>query len=473
MLELTDKPVLVAGPLDDWSRGVCDLLGRNAARITLLVTVETGDQQTEARPFRSFGVEVLPPGSPLPETDYALAVVNPDVPMNSPLVRSLSTRRIPVIGDLELGFHQFKCLSIAIAGTNGKGTTARLVEQMLLNNHRQTFSIGCGPWPMAEVADRSRELDFLVLQAGAFQLERTHRFGPAVAVLLNLPAEHPDRYPDHADYLRANAGLFRNQQPFDWAIVQTETLARLKELNLAPSSKIVTFSAHDQQSDIYLDRGLIISRLANWSGPLLDMDQCRLRGLHNAENLMAALAVGHALRLPLEAMVGTLKTQPPAPHCFEFVAEINGVQYINDAKAANPDALRNALLSCRPGPAGVPNVWLIAGGRDEGLDFHAISPQISRHVKGAFLLGPAGEKIRSAWGLFTPCTLSNSLLEAVTEAAKNTVAGDVVLLSPACSNFNQVQNYKQSGERFYEIVKSISRGGPSANPNRHGKMVLI
>jgi UDP-N-acetylmuramoylalanine--D-glutamate ligase len=294
-----------------------------------------------------------------------------------------------------------------------------------------------------------------------------------VAVLLNLSPDSRDRYPGHADYIRANLGLFRNQQPFDWAIVQTEALARMKELGFRPSSKIVTFSAHDKESDIYLDRGLIISRLANWSGLLLDMDQGHLRGPHNAENLMAALAVGHALRLPLETMVDILKVQSPDPRHCELVAEIDGVQFINDAEAANPEAVGNSLFAARPGPAGAPNVWLIAGGRDRGLDFRAITPQISRRVKGAFLVGEAREKIRSAWGRFTPCTLSNSLLEAVTEAAKNATAGDVILLSPACSNFNQVQNYQQSGERFYEMVKSISRGRQCRNPNRHGKMAVI
>jgi UDP-N-acetylmuramoylalanine--D-glutamate ligase len=173
---------------------------------------------------------------------------------------------------------------------------------------------------------------------------------------------------------------------------------------------------------------------------------------------MAALAVGHALRLPLETMVETLKTQPPAAHRFEIVAETKGVQFINDSKAMNVDALRNALLAARTGEGGRANIFLIAGGKDKGLDFHEVSPLISRRVKGAFLIGEAREKIRSSWSLFTPCTLADSLLEAVTEAAKNATPGDVILLSPACSSFDQFQNYQQRGEKFYAAVKSISRG---------------
>ena len=185
---------------------------------------------------------------------------------------------------------------------------------------------------------------------------------------------------------------------------------------------------------------------------------------------MAALAVGRALRLSLEEVLPVLKAQPHGPHRFELVDEIGGVQFINDSKATNPDALQNALLAARAGQAGQPNVWLIAGGRDKGADFHSVSPVLSKRVKGAFLIGEAREKIRSAWSLFTPCTLTDSLLEALTEAAKNAVAGDVVLLSPACSSFDQFQNYQQRGERFCQLVKSISWGGPPANPNISGRI---
>src|SRR5262249_5134170 len=161
-----------------------------------------------------------------------------------------------------------------------------------------------------------------------------------------------------------------------------------------------------------LDRGLIISRIPNWLGPLLDTDHCQLRGPHNAENLMAALAVGHALRLPLERIADPMKTFTAGAHRFELVAEINGVQFINDSKAANLDALQKALMAARQGPSGEANVWLIAGGSDKDLEFHDLGPLLSKRVKRAFLLGKAREQIRAAWSLFTPCTTAHSLLEA-------------------------------------------------------------
>jgi len=278
-----------------------------------------------------------------------------------------------------------------------------------------------------------------------------------------------DRYASAADYVRAAARVFQNQQPFDWAIVQSEALAKLRELELPVPGKVITFSARDSKADLYLDRGLLISRLPNWSGPLLDMDHCRLKGPHNAENLMAALAIGHVLRLPLDSMVECLKTQEAGPHRFEVVGEWNGVQYINDSKATNVDALHKALLATRPGEAGGANLWLIAGGKDKGLEFHDIGPLLSKRVKHAFLIGEAAEKIRAAWSLFTPCTVSDSLLEAVIEAARRAVSGDVVLLSPACSSFDQFRDYQERGESFCKIVKSIGRGPLSQDPNINDK----
>lgn len=463
MIELKDKSILVLG-LDSRGAAACELLRRCGAIVRAADGSDSKELRATACRLRSGGIQAELGAGELPKGDFALAVVSTSVLANAPPVETLRQRGVPVIGELELGFQQLKCLAIAIAGTNGKGTTAEMIERMLVHNDRRIILCGHAASPVCSVADQTRELDYLLLQVSAFQLETTQFFRPAVAVLLNLAPDHLDRYAGHADYVRASARLFGNQQPFDWAIIQTEALAQLQTLGGPPRSKVITFSAHDQNADLYLDRGLIISRLANWPGPLLDTDLCGLRGPHNAENLMAALAVGHALRLPLEAMVDTLKAERPAPHRFQLVAESRGVQFVNDSKATNVDALRNALLAARPGEGGEPNVLLIAGGKDKGSDFHGVGPLISRRVKSAFLIGESREKIRAAWSLFTPCTLSDSLLEAVTEAAKSATAGDVVLLSPACSSFDQFQDYQQRGERFCQAVNQLVGVGPGQTP---------
>jgi UDP-N-acetylmuramoylalanine--D-glutamate ligase len=472
MYELANKDVLVIG-LGGRGRAACELLHRSGAKVMAVDVADTQELRDGTAYLRDLGIEVnlgavVPPGR-----NFTLAVLSPAVSINEGLVQATIKSKVPLIGELELGFQQVKCLSIAIAGTNGKGTTAELIERILVNNDRKTILSGHRARPICSVVEQTRELDFLILKVNSFQLETTQFFRPAVAVLMNLAPDHLDRYATADDYVRANAQLFRNQQAFDWAIVQSEARARLGALKLPVPAKTITFSAQDPAADLHLDRGLLISRLPNWSGPLLDIDHCQIRGPHNIENVMAAMAVGHVLRLPLDRMVEPVKKFSAGPHRFEVVAEINGVQFINDSKATNVDALHKALMAARPGRAGAPNIWLIAGGQDRGLEFHDLGPLLSKRVKHAFILGEATEKIHSAWGLFTPCTVGSSLLEAVAEAAKNAASGDVVLLSPACSSFDQYRNYQQRGEIFCQAVKSIGRGATGGNPNMAGKIATL
>jgi UDP-N-acetylmuramoylalanine--D-glutamate ligase len=462
MIPLENKRVLVLG-LGASGLAAIDLLRHHGATVWALDSAETELLQGEADRLRATGVQVqLGVASP-PSERVDLTVVSPGVPWTNPVLKQLVDRNVPIISELELGYQHSRCLNISITGTNGKTTTTELVERMLKQNQIRTMAAGNIGLPLCSITELTKDLDFLTLEVSSFQLEGTQVFRPAIAVLLNITPDHLDRYAAMADYVRAKARLFMNQQAFDWAIVQSEALAQLRSLNVQIPSKIITFSAVDDRADICLDRGLLISRMAEWSGPLLDMDHCLLRGPHNAENLMAALAVGRVLRIPLEAMVESLKTYMPPAHRCELVAEINGVKFINDSKATNVDALHKALLSIPSRSGGEANIWLIAGGKDKGFEYHEVGPLLSQRAKGAFLLGETREKLRAAWGLFTPCRLVDSLLEAITEAARNAVPGDVVLLSPACSSFDQFRNYQHRGDVFRQAVKeleSMAPGGP-------------
>ena len=451
---LENKRVLVIG-LGSSGRAACRLLQSRGARVTALDNLDDEGLRREEAALRSLGVSVHLDPKTLPEGAFDFAVVSPGVPETNVLLREVRARKIPVIGELELGYQQSLCLNISITGTNGKTTTTELVERMLKHVHRRTIAAGNIGLPLCAVADQTKELDFLTLEVSSFQLETIQYFRPSIAVLLNITPDHLDRYASMTEYIRAKARIFENQQPFDWAIVQSEALAQMRSHNLEIPSKIITFSASNRRADIFFDRGLLVSRLAEWPGPLMNMEHGRLRGPHNAENLMAALAVGRVLRLPFEEMVEALKTYQPAPHRCELVKEINGVKFINDSKATNLDALHRALLSIPTGTGGQPNVWLIAGGKDKGFEYHDIGPLLSERVKGSFLIGETREKIRAAWSLFTPCSLMDSLLEAVAEAAREAVPGDYVLLSPACSSFDQFRNYQHRGEVFRQAVARL------------------
>ena len=476
MQELADKRVLVIG-LGSSGRAAGDLLRRRGARVLAIDSADTPRLRHESEALRASGVEVRLGVKESPTDILDLVVLSPGVPTQSALVQGLVRRGLPLIGEFELGYQQSLCLNIAITGTNGKTTTTELVERMLKHAQRRTIAAGNIGLPLCAVADQTKDLDFLTLEISSFQLETIQFFRPAVAVLLNITPDHLDRYSTMAEYVRAKARLFRNQQAFDWAVVQSEALAQMRSLHLEIPSKVITFSANNRRADIHFDRGLLVSRLSDWTGPLLDMDKCRLRGPHNAENLMAALAVGHVLRIPLEEMAEALKSCGPAPHRCELVAEINGVKFINDSKATNLDAVQKALLAMPAAKAGEPNVLLIAGGRDKGFEFHDIGPLLSQRVKRAFLLGETREKIRAAWSLFTPCTVVSSLLEAIEQSAANAVPGDVVLLSPACSSFDMFQNYQHRGEVFRQgigqLAQSTGRGAGGGNPSAGGHAARV
>ncbi len=261
---------------------------------------------------------------------------------------SLRARGVPVWGELELGWQFTKCPAIAITGTNGKTTTTELVASLLGQAQRRTVAAGNIGTPLCAVTAQSRALDAVTLEVSSFQLETIADFRPAIGVLLNLAPDHLDRHGSMENYIRAKARLFENQKPFDHAIVQLEALRELEKLNLVPSSKLITFSATDAEADLYLDRSLLVSRLPDWAGPLLDLDECSLDGLHNAENLLATLAVGRCLKISVAEMKAALSASRAGPHRCEFVTEIEGVRFVNDSKATNVHALCSAS-ACNAG----------------------------------------------------------------------------------------------------------------------------
>ncbi|MCL5096164.1 MAG: UDP-N-acetylmuramoyl-L-alanine--D-glutamate ligase [Candidatus Omnitrophica bacterium] len=456
MKALENQSVLVIG-LGVSGRAACRLLRRHGAVVTAVDRADSEVLRDEARLLRTEGVEVRLGAGDLPERAFQLAVLSPGVPSRVDWVQEMTRRGVPVVGELELGFRYTRCPCVAITGTNGKTTTTELVERFLNQAGGPSMAAGNIGRPLCDVADRSAELAFVAIEASSFQLETIRSFHPVVAVLLNVTPDHLDRYPGMPDYIRAKARLFMNQQPADWAIIQHEAMVQLRALGLSVPARVITFSARDCQADLHLDNDRVVSRLPGLSGTLFDLTRGLLRGPHNAENLMAALGGGFALGFSMTAVADALKSYRPAPHRCERVAEACGIQFINDSKATNVDAVRQALLTVPARADGKPNVWLIAGGKDKGFDFGELGPLLAARVKGAFLLGETRERIRAAWMPFTPCTPVNSLLEAVTEAGRQAVCGDVILLSPACSSFDMFRDYQHRGEMFRQAAQEWLR----------------
>jgi UDP-N-acetylmuramoylalanine--D-glutamate ligase len=284
----------------------------------------------------------------------------------------------------------------------------------------------------------SAKLDAMVLEVSSFQLEQTADFRPRISVHLNLTPDHLDRYRSMEEYERAKWRIFRNQTADDYAVVNAAL--RLPEM----AARRITFSVAGEKADYELIDGWLVAR----GEPVLEQSRTQLIGPHNAENMLAALAVADLCQVPREAALAALIAYKPRPHRLEKVAEIDDVLFFNDSKATNSDALEKALAAMdRP-------VVLIAGGKDKGLDFTGLRPLLREKVKAVVLIGETAEKLSSVWNSATPCHRAATLADAVNQARRLAQPGDAVLLSPGSSSYDMFKNYEDRGNQFRALVKA-------------------
>jgi UDP-N-acetylmuramoylalanine--D-glutamate ligase len=375
------------------------------------------------------------------KTPYELAVLSPGIDPLSPLARNFSSRNIDMIGELELGWRSCGLPVIAVTGTNGKTTTTELLAQMLNACGQRTIACGNIGKPLSEVAREKEELDILTVEVSSFQLETIRTFRPSVAVWLNFAPDHLDRYRSVGEYRAAKLRIFENQTAEDVAVVNA--VENLPEIR---GSKI-TFSAYTDRADFRLSGGAIVYQ----NKPVLRLSETKLRGSHNIENLMATLAAGIARGLSFEKMVQPLSVYEPRPHRCEFVRQIGGVDYINDSKATNLDAVEKALLAqSKP-------VVLIAGGKDKGFTFEPLRPVVKEKVRSTILIGEMAERIARDWSGTVKSEIASSLADAVERAHAMARPGDVILFSPGTSSFDMFKSYADRGDQFRALVHALPK----------------
>ena len=370
---------------------------------------------------------------------FDFVVASPGIDPASALAQNFSSRKIDIIGELELGWRSAQTPVIAITGTNGKTTTTEMLAQMLNDCGQKTIACGNIGKPLSEVALEKTKYDVLTVEVSSFQLETIQTFHPSIALWLNFAPDHLDRYRSVGEYRAAKLRLFENQTADDVAIVNAvENLPPLK-------ARKITFSAYSNRADFRLSEGAIV--FENQS--VLRMSQTKLRGSHNIENLMATLAAGHARGLSFEKMVPPLCAYEPRPHRCEFVRQINGVDYINDSKATNLDAVEKALL------AQTKPVVLIAGGKDKGFNFEPLRDLVKEKVRSTILIGEMAERIAQDWKDATKSELASSLADAVERAHATAKSGEVVLFSPGTSSFDMFKSYADRGDQFRQLVQAL------------------
>lgn len=421
---------------------------------------------------------------------------SPGIPPHHPAVRAAEAAGLKVEEELDLAYSLCQGKIIAVTGTNGKSTTTALIGEMLktagcsvqvggnfgtpflelvnlekLNNKTSTGrpmglpvdSKGghTGP-PLPSSEDTIEEIEkdrelYYVIEVSSFQLFRTQSFHPHVAVLLNITEDHLAWHQSFAEYLQAKAKLFACQRPEDFAVFNLNDLNVLKAVENIPAKKI-PFSNSQRVAGAYVQEKKICwapeeKILGEW-----ELTDCSLTGIHNLENLTAAIAAAKILAVPDAAIEQTLSHFTGLPHRLQQVAKIKDVTYYDDSKATNVGAVAMSLASFEK------DVILILGGVDKGGDYGPLKALVKAKAKALLLIGEAQEKIAQALANSTEIFCLKNMEEAVAKAHQLAKPGTTVLLSPACSSFDQYKNYHERGEHFQKLVKEIGRGGPACPP---------
>ena len=390
-----------------------------------------------------------------------LVVISPGVPTRIDALNRLRARGVRVIGELELASRFLTAPIVAITGTNGKSTTVTLIGKFLQESGRRVFVGGNLGIAASEAAltcvqakpGSAAPYEYVVLEVSSFQLETTEEFHPWIAAVLNVTLDHMDRYASVDDYVAAKARIFSNQTAGDYSLFNLDD-ARVAALRGRTKGTVLGFSRSGATipgvtGSTLLEGDRIVTTVRGTREEICRRSDMRLIGLHNVENVMAAVTYGLLCGCSIEAIRAVLQSFPGLEHALEVVRERRGVRFVNDSKGTNVDAVLKALEGIdQP-------IWLIAGGRDKGGDFSRLQSAIRQRVKGLILIGEAAGRIQAAMGNFDRCRPAATLRDAVELAAREAQPGEVVLLSPACASFDMFADYQDRGRQFKALVQAL------------------
>ena len=390
-----------------------------------------------------------------------LIVVSPGVAARIEPLENARAQGIPVWSEVELAWRFLRGKLVAITGSNGKTTTTSLVAHILKASNIPTLVGGNIGTPLLSLVETSVDTTVTVAEISSFQLETVDSFRPEIGVLLNLTPDHLDRHATFEEYARVKMRMFENQLERDIAVLNADDPEITKRMPAKP--KIFWFSRQKRvATGAFLRDDQIIFRNEGSEVELARLADIQLRGQHNIENVLAACAAAYLAGAVPAAIAAGVKSFQGVEHRLEFVAEVSGVEYYNDSKATNVDAAVKAVEAF-PGP-----LLVILGGRDKGSPYTPLRDLLGERARKALLIGESTEKIAAELGDAVRVERAGTLRRAVELAAEHAQPGDTVLLAPACSSFDQFENYEHRGRVFKELVAALqglsvaATGGPSA-----------
>ena len=450
-MDVSGKKVLIVGAARS-GIAAAKFLQAHGAVVALTDRKDLVQWSDEARALKEIGVGLVPGEVPTWLLDQLeLVVVSPGVPSNIIPIRYAERAGAEVIGEVELAFRYLKGRVIAITGSNGKTTTTSLIGELLRDaglNVQVGGNIGTA---LISMVDSSRDDGWTVVEVSSFQLETIRTFHPAVAIVLNVTPNHMDRYETFNDYAAAKHRIFMNQEPGDTAVLNADDEV-VSSWESGLRATVVKFSTkHELEKGLFL-RGKELVVRNHEDHVVVRADEMKLRGVHNVENVLAALAAGIAAGASIESMRETVKNFKPVEHRLEFVTELDGVKFYNDSKATSVDATLKALEAFAPDPG---KVVLILGGLGKKAPYAPLAHLIEDKVRELVLIGEDAETIERELGEYAPFERARDMKDAVQRSFAAAEKGDVVLLAPACASFDMFDSYEHRGKVFKEEVQSL------------------
>ena len=442
---LSGKKVLIVGAARS-GIGAAKFLVAQGAVVALTDQKPIEKWTPEALALKELGVGLLPGEPPswlLDQLD--LVVVSPGVPATIIPIRYAERAGAEVIGEVELAYRYLKGRVVAITGSNGKTTTTSLIGE-LLRDAGLTVQVGGNIGKaLISMIETSRDDGWTVAELSSFQLETIKTFRPVVAVVLNVTPNHMDRYETFNDYAAAKHRIFMNQTAEDTAVLNADD-PTVSSWASGLRAKVMQFSVRKEvENGVFLRGRELIYR----GQVLLKVDEMKLRGMHNVENVAAAFAVGIAAGASIESMNGTARRFDPVEHRLEFVTEIEGVKFYNDSKATSVDATLKALEAFAS-EAG--KVVLILGGKGKKAPYAPLETLVRAKVRKLVLIGEDAETIANELGASAPFERASDMKDAVARSYAAAEKGDVVLLAPACASFDMFDSFEHRGKVFKEEV---------------------
>ena len=425
------KYILVVG-MGKTGNAVANFLNKKGKNI--VITDKDISKKEDAQKFKTRGIKTeIGFHDSVTFENAELIIVSPGVPLTIAELEKARKKGIPITGELDTISELIDIPIVAVTGTNGKTTTTTLIGDMLRESGFNVFVCGNIGTPIVDYLS-NKEADIIVAEISSFQLDTSTKFKPDVAVLLNITEDHLDRYNSFDEYTKSKWSIFKNQTENQTAVIN----AKIKNIDYETSKIKSKINYYNNNDSITI------------AGSVIDLSDTKLKGKHNNENIVAATFATLAANGNMDGILKGLKDFAPLPHRLEFVSSINGIDFYNDSKATNPDAVKRAIECFDK------NILLIMGGQEKDTDFECLKETLKTKIKKLIVMGEAKNKIAGTFLNVCDIIHAESMENAVDIAYHNSAQGDTILLSPGCASFDMYKSYPQRG---YDFIKQVKRLG--------------